>query len=144
MMKNYRTLVLCLACMTLLGCQAAGRIAKNRKSGNAIVIAANAYTQDAAATFPKTLKTLVAERLLTSVPQCLCKDGKPREFIYIPGFHISDGGNFVILATPPEMDGKNALIFRIDSTSQVVPKETAAAEIQRSLEYLRKLQRDPP
>src|SRR6266481_1150898 len=99
-----------------VGCRSSYRLDQNKAAGRQIVIAANAYTLDAVAQFPASVTNLVASGLLKSAPQCLCEDGKFRDFIYIPGFTIGDSIDYVILSTPTEMDSRWAIIFRIDTS----------------------------
>src|ERR1041385_3552425 len=120
------------------GCQSLTRIGRTKADGSKIVLAANAYTLDAIASFPTSLSELVSAGLLESIPQCRCADGKLRDFVYIPGFTVADSYDNVILATPVAFDEHRAIIFRIDTRPEVVGIEKRTAEIQKSHDELRK------
>ena len=95
------------------GCKTGHLLSQNVAEGRGIVLAINVYSQDAIDRFPDRLEDLVSQKLLKSVPKCQCRDGKARDFVYIPEFSGSDGNIWVILATPPELDSeKVVIIFR--------------------------------
>lgn len=119
-------------------------IEQNRKSGQQIVIAANAYTLDALAKFPASLTNLIGKGLLTSVPKCQCQDGGLRDFVYIPGFTIADSGQYVILVTPEEMDLTRAIIFRINGDAELVPREKARLEVDKSITHIKNREQGEP
>jgi len=131
-----------LAVGVLTSCKSPHQFNRNIASGREIVLSVNVYSQDALDQFPASLDDLVSEKILKTVPSCLCQDGKMRDFIYMPGFEPTDGNNWVILATPPEMDSRYAIIFRIDARGEIVKKAEAALALQKSRDYLKQRDRN--
>ena len=129
------TLITILTILTT-SCKIGHLLNHNVAEGRGLVLAINVYSQDAIDRFPDSLDNLVSQNLLKSVPKCQCRDGKARDFIYISGFSPSDGNTWAILATPLEMDTQKAIIFRADATPEIVTKSQAAAEMQKSRDYL--------
>lgn len=90
--------------------------------------------------FPTTLNDLVSAGLLKSIPQCKCADGKMRDFIYISGFNL-DMPNYVILASPPEMDSKVTIVY-YGGVAKILPRSEAAKEIDKSRAFVKAMQQE--
>jgi hypothetical protein len=143
-MRIKLVLLTVFAIAVFTGCQTPNHFDQNLASGREIVLEINVYSQDAIDKFPTSLNDLVTEKLLKTVPRCLCQDGKLRDFIYVPGFTPSDGRDWVILATPPEMDTKEAIIFHADARAEIVKKEDATLVLGKSRSYLKQRDQKSP
>jgi hypothetical protein len=137
MTRANKLILAAFAVAIVTGCKTPNHFDQNIASGREIVLEVNVYSQDALDKFPMSLNDLVTEKLLKTVPRCLCQDGKLRDFVYVPGFTPSDGRDWVILATPPEMDAQDAIIFHADARAEIVKKEDATLALEKSRSYLK-------
>ena len=63
-----------------------------------------------------------------------------RDFIYISGFNL-DMPNYVILASPPEMDSKVTIVY-YGGVAKILPRSEAAKEIDKSRAFVKAMQQE--
>ncbi len=133
----WATLVLAVGCAVYVALLKPAIMGKrNLPAAREITLAAVLFSRSAAGDFPKKLDDLVNNRLLKEIPQCICDDGKVRDFVYFPGYNYADPIDLVVLASPPEMNRQLRILGYLDGSCRILSVKAAAGEIQKSTNYL--------
>ena len=145
-------LIVWVCILSLLGCVSQQRrsdpagfqlLKQNMKAGHelALLFKLNSEVYQSAS-YPKTLDKLSDELRYAGIkpiiPQCMCLDGKMRNFDYISGLGITDSQDDIFLVSPKEMGSDLSIVVDLDGKSAVLSSEKAAEEVERSRMHAKK------